>query len=683
MLCTMRSASSGARAATASAVALLPLGLLVLWWAFDDGGYDPVDWEPGAVVALVLAAFVVASPGLRLARRPTRAALVALAALALYTAWSYASVAWAGAPGTALEGAHRCLLLLAVVTVAVLAAPPPAVLRGASLVVAGVIGAAAVWTALRLERADTAAGLFLDGRLLAPMGYVNATAAFFTTGALLGTLLAARRDTPVVLRPALVGLAVLELGLALMTSSRGWLFTLPVVLVACLALTGGRLRATAAAAIVGVALLPVVDRLLEPTRAGGGGKRPEEGGPLALAAAQDALGPLGLAVAVAVLLGALAVALERRVRVGERAARRAARAAGVAAVVVAVAATGIGLAVVSDPAGRVDRAWQEFKANDLSEQTGEGRLTATGSSRYDFWRVAVDLAERRPLAGIGQDNFAQPYLARRAVDNEEPRWVHSLPLRAVVHTGLVGALLLAVALGGLVAAGVRQRGAPGDERGLAGVALVPLVVWALHGSVDWLWEFPLLSVLALGLAAAAGSRPAGEGPAALGWVRSRRARQVLTGGVIALAALGAVAVLADYVAQRDVRAASRGWPSDPAGAFERLDQARDLTPSARPAIVEGVIAQRVGDPRRAEAAFAEAADREPDDWFARFQLGLARGAAGDRTGARRLFEEAARRNPKEPVIRAARAALARGGTFTVRDAERLLAERARSRFGTP
>ncbi|MBA2347891.1 MAG: hypothetical protein H0V81_06295, partial [Solirubrobacterales bacterium] len=186
----------GTRAVAPHVLVLMPLGALVAWWAFDEGGYQPVDWQPGAVLALLLAALVVCTPTLRVARRPTRRGLVALGAFALYTAWSYASVGWAGSTGTALEGSHRCALLLAAMVVTCGAAPPPKVLWGAATFVAGVIGLAALVTLRRIDAADAALGLFLDGRLLAGLGYFNADAAFFTTGALLACVAASQRRTP-------------------------------------------------------------------------------------------------------------------------------------------------------------------------------------------------------------------------------------------------------------------------------------------------------------------------------------------------------------------------------------------------------------------------------------------------------------------------------------------------------
>ncbi len=83
-----------------------------LLWSARDGGYDATSWLLGGVALVTLAAWA------RLVFGPTRAlgrrGRLALAALALYVAWSYASVLWAVDKGAALTGSHRALLYLLV-----------------------------------------------------------------------------------------------------------------------------------------------------------------------------------------------------------------------------------------------------------------------------------------------------------------------------------------------------------------------------------------------------------------------------------------------------------------------------------------------------------------------------------------------------------------------------------------
>ena len=79
-----------------------------------------------------------------------------------------------------------------------------------------------------------------------------------------------------------------------------------------------------------------------------------------------------------------------------------------------------------------------------------------GSGRYDFWRVSLDALVAHPIGGLGQDNFADYYLPRRHT-NEEPAWTHSLEMRLLAHTGVVGFALFAAFIVAAVAGAIRVR----------------------------------------------------------------------------------------------------------------------------------------------------------------------------------------------------------------------------------
>ena len=56
-----------------------------------------------------------------------------------------------------------------------------------------------------------------------------------------------------------------------------------------------------------------------------------------------------------------------------------------------------------------------------------------------------------------------------------------------------------------IAAAMPARRRQGLEAFVAGAALLPLVVWVIHGSIDWFWEIPALSGPALGFLGVAGA----------------------------------------------------------------------------------------------------------------------------------------------------------------------------------
>jgi O-antigen ligase len=121
-----------------------------------------------------------------------------------------------------------------------------------------------------------------------------------------------------------------------------------------------------------------------------------------------------------------------------------------------------------------------------------GRFTSAQSNRYAYWEVAVGAFGRHPVLGTGSGGFAVAWLRERTID-ESVRDVHSLYLETATELGLAGLALLAVFLAG--AGGVAARG-----RTEAG-AVAALVAYALHTGLDWDWEMPAVTLLAVVLLA--------------------------------------------------------------------------------------------------------------------------------------------------------------------------------------
>ena len=665
----------------------LPVLAVLTWWTFAEGGYGTGLWMPGGIVILLMLAITLIV--LRGGSAVPRVQLLAIAALGGLALLSYLSIAWAGAPGAALLGAHRTVVYVAIF--ALLAALPWSVRASFAALTAWtlMVGVAGLVTALRVLGADgveSLGALFVDARLAAPIGYQNANAALWTMAAAPAVVLAARRETPAVLRPVLLAEAGLLLALALLAQSRGWLFAMPVILVGAALILPDRVRLLLFAAPVAVMLAVLWSTLGEPFAVGGDRYLEEVVAPLRTAAHDAVRASLWAALAL-LALGAAATAADRRVRVSPGLARAGARLAALL-LVTALAGGVVAGWVATDgrPVDRASAAWSEFKDFDDVQRAGSGRLATLGSTRYDFWRVSVELVGEHPLVGVGQDNFAHDYMRRRATPYEEPRWTHSLELRLLVHTGIIGLLLFAAFVVAAVVGAARRRSESPAARRLAPLALLPLLVWIVHGSVDWLWELPALSGAALGFAAIAGRA---------GWHGAARERPALDGAQprrgggagasrLAAAALGVVAAAAlamAWTAHRWVDDAATRWPADPARAFDLLGRARSLNPlDQRASIVEGLIAQQTGELRRAKIAFRRATEREPEDWFARFELGLTESARARERKARLALREALRRNPRDELIRTAlrRAGGPRAMTFA--EARSALAQRLRGRF---
>ena len=111
----------------------------------------------------------------------------------------------------------------------------------------------------------------------------------------------------------------------------------------------------------------------------------------------------------------------------------------------------------------------------------------------------------RPVAGNGIDNFSVAYLQRRD-STEEPLHPHSLVVRLLSQTGIIGTALFAGFLACALAAGIRGlRRGDRFARGLAAASLGAFAYWFGHASGDWLWAFPGLSAPAFAWLALAGA----------------------------------------------------------------------------------------------------------------------------------------------------------------------------------
>jgi O-antigen ligase len=620
---------------------------LMLLWSVHDGGYDDETWYWGALATLALLAGCVATPAVGL--RPSRARLTVIALFAGYVAWCYLSMAWAQSPGDALQGANQALLYLLIFSLMILLPwTPEAALAALVAFVAGV-GAIAVVLLFDLASGYHLAELVIEGRLAAPTGYFNATAALFTIEALAATALATRRSLPGPLRGLMLAFACAGLQLALIVQSRGWLFTLPLVGLVAIIVVGDRLRVVAAAVLPVAGTLVVIHRLLHvyQTSAGTalGPAATQAGRPaLALCAAVFFFGTL--AAWADTLWPAPALAPARRRIVGATLS---------ALLAIGLVATGVEL-THGHPVRFISRQWNGF-SHEQTSFSSSSHFADVGSGRYDFWRVALDAFLAHPVGGLGEDNFADYYVVHRRTD-EEPSWTHSLEMRLLAQTGLVGFALFTAFLVAAVALADRARRRAGPlQRTVAGIALLPLVVWLIHGSLDWFWEIPALSGPALGFLAVAGSLATDPAPATgRAAVRGRRrafratARAARIAGGAALVA-GAIVLGLPYLSAREVSLGSDAGVAHPAAALSDLATAAALDPfNSSPGRVAGTIALTVGENRIAEQRFAQSIAREPGGWFAWLGAGLAASALSHRATARADFDAARAINARQPAI---------------------------------
>lgn len=456
------------RVATAAAMVLLA-GPTVL--AFFAGGFfdAPRIWAGLVAWALVGVAAIVCPRPL-----PQRlGAKLALIGLALLAAWTLLSFTWAPVAGRAYHAGQLAVLYAGVLlaAVALLRTPrlqravEPALAAGVLIVVGYGLSGRLVPGLLHFARSVSA-----QGRLEQPLTYWNAMGEVAAIGVVLAARLAGDITRPRALRlVAAAAAAPLGMGLYL-TFSRGALFAcvaglLTLIVIApqraqagavARGLAAGLLAAAACAPFAGVTALagPLATR--------------ERDGAITLAA-----------LFVITLAAALAhwrlTAHESRGQL--RLPRRAPRLA-----LVAICA-GLALAIVVGA--------KEGSAQPLG--AGSTRLVTLQSNRYAYWRVALRVFAQAPLVGVGAGGWAVYWLRWRPF-TEGAQDAHSLELQTAAELGIVGLALLAAFLAGV---GLSARAAVRAAPGLAAGPVAGCVVWVVHSPLDWDWQMPAVTLIAL------------------------------------------------------------------------------------------------------------------------------------------------------------------------------------------
>lgn len=624
------------------------LALLPLYLAFaifvaigvHDGGYPVTVWYPATLflLGLVAVSVVVRRDSVRSLSRGERLSLLFLAGL---TGWTYVSIAWSDVKGDAWDGANRGLLYLIVYALFLIAAPSAASAAAAVGVYAVAIAFAGFFVLVQASRSPTPDEFFLIARFSEPAGYQNGNCALFAIALWPVFFLASRRPVPHLLRGLYLAAAGVLLELGLLSQSRGWLIAVPVVFLLYIALVPGRVRSLVFAVPVALAFVAARSRLLDVYPALRSGEDIDG----ALAAARGSIAVTAVALFVTGVVLALADGwLSRRESLVGRLKIAGAATFTAIGTVAAIA----GLLWLGNPVTRAEQAWDDFRGEASSSPTASYLTSGFSSNRYDLWRVAVREISRRPIQGVGSDNFAVDYIRERR-SHEEPLYAHSIELKIVAQTGIVGGVLFLAFLAANVMIWIR-RWAAGSQfsRGLRAACLVAFAYWLVHGSIDWFWELPGLAAPAFALLALSVSIDRPPRPARAG--NPRLARIAAATGLGAVLA-AVVSLAAPWLAAKEVQAALHEWQERPAESLDRLERARGLNPlSDQPDILAGVIASKHGDTGEMAEAFRRALERNPYNWYAHLELGVAYAELGRRADALRELARAARLNPREPTI---------------------------------
>jgi hypothetical protein len=439
--------------------------------AFFAGGYfdEARAWAGvGAWVGVLLAAV----GGARLPR--TRPAALALGALALLAAWTLLSILWAPVAGGAYHAGQIVFLYLGALLGSAMLFRDPSVRLLEPVLAAGTLIVIGYGLSERLLPGllQFSASLSAEGRLEQPLTYWNAMGELAAIGVVLCVRMAGDATRARLLR-SVAAAAVAPLGLALyITFSRGALFACLAGLVALVVLAGRREQLTAVlrGALVGALAAASSASFQGVTTLIGTVSKRESDGAIAL-----------VLLALITVLGGVAQAISsRRERTGELGLPRRAPLAAAG-----VIAAGLALAIVLGA--------HENSKSVQSLSNGATRLASLQSNRYDYWRVALRAFGDSPLHGVGAGGWSVDWLRWRHV-GEVAQDAHSLPIQTLAELGLVGIALLGAFLTGVAAAAARALRAAGP------VVVGPIavtVVYIVHSPLDWDWQMPALTLVAM------------------------------------------------------------------------------------------------------------------------------------------------------------------------------------------
>ncbi len=328
----------------------------------------------------------------------------------------------------------------------------------------------------------------------------------------------------------------------------------------------------------------------------------EDGGHTLAAAAQDGRGLAALGAGLALFAAGAAcilAALESRARIAPVVQR-----VGSGGVVAGVVALVIG---VGARARRTRCDLEIFhgglhRVHAVTNQDLDDRLfTLSGNGRSDLWRVGRDIASEHPVAGAGAGSYKRNWLERRPY--EAPvQDAHSLYLEMVAELGAVGLALIVLLFGFPLVLAVRSR-----HRPLVPIAAAVLVAYLARAGIDWDWEFPVLTLVALGCAGVIVAEGVDRPSGALG-----RGRVVILAVSLALVPIVAVTTVGNRAQAASAEAfADRDFDR---AAAEAKTAERFMPWSVEPLVLLGRAQAGAGERGSARETFRRAASVEPEYW---------------------------------------------------------------------
>lgn len=254
--------------------------------------------------------------------------------------------------------------------------------------------------------------------------------------------------------------------------------------------------------------------------------------------------------------------------------------------------------------------------------------------RLAIWRDTLAIVKDHPVAGTGLGTFEQVYPRYKSWEGlRTANFAHNEWLQALAETGLVGGLILALLLAGLLR---RIRGAGPAAAGPAS-ALAALGLWAC---LYFVFRCDALLFSGAALTALASARPLGAGsPAAGAPPAGAPLRRAEKAGAAALAAAACAVALSQGTAQIWERLGGAAWDAGDAPlALERFRAAARWNPLEPRFLDHQVECLRRLD-RKAETLplLERAVALKPRDVWLRRKLAVARLALAGPAAARETY----------------------------------------------
>jgi O-antigen ligase len=611
-------------------------GLLVLY-AMRKGTYQLVDRGQLGVLIWWILALGIAVGWLPRGRLP-RAAALPLAGFAALVGWTALSLSWSDSDertaielGRAIHHTGIYVLALSLISPRTWRAAAAGLATGGMIVCGFAVASRLSPGAFPVDEVSSS---FRIERLNYPLNYWNAVAAWGAMSATMALCWSAHSARAAVraVALALVPVAVLAVYWSYSRAGIGGIAIggiASVVFARNRWLTFLHLLAAGVACLVTILVARVQPDLVHATGDNGSGQ------------------VFFTLLVAGLLLAAFAVSMHRlgaddRLRLPVSAARL-----GVAGLAIVVLVAG----AVAGPSLARD-GWDSFRNVQPAAKVGAKRsqevppdpatrLTTLGGNRYDLWSAALDAFGDRSFKGYGPGTYEYVWNVK-ARNGEFVRDAHSLYLETLAELGIVGLLVLVLALGGALAAGVAALARLPDsaERGAMAALLGAGVVFLFHAGVDWMWEATAVSVFGLAvLAVAAGPLIGARG--------ATRRSGLLRAGACALALVACLAQMPPVVSATRLddseRAASRGHSDE---AFERANDAVDASPwAATPYTQRALLYERSGKLRSAAIDLERAMERDPDNWRWPYLLSRIEAKRGLDAGAVQAYRLARRLRP--------------------------------------